>query len=43
MLDVQHFDYQQINQSLEKLRHMNADLKARLLDACAALAAADAS
>ena len=43
MLDVQHFDYQQINQSLEKLRHMNADLKARLLDACAAVAAADAS
>jgi Zn-dependent protease with chaperone function/uncharacterized tellurite resistance protein B-like protein len=41
MMDVQYFDHQVLNKSLEKLRHLNADLKALLLDACAAVAAAD--
>lgn len=41
MMDIQSFDYQALNQSLEKLRHLNADLKAKFLDACAAVAAAD--
>ena len=41
MMDVQYFDHQVLNQSLEKLRHMNADLKAKFLDACAAIVSAD--
>lgn len=41
MMDVQYFDYQALNQSLEKLRHLSADLKARFLDTCAEVAAAD--
>jgi len=41
MMDVQYFDHQVLNQSLERLRHLSADLKAKFLDACAAIAAAD--
>jgi Zn-dependent protease with chaperone function len=40
-LSIQYFDYQALNQALDKLRHLNAALKAQLLDACGAAVAAD--
>jgi uncharacterized tellurite resistance protein B-like protein len=40
-LAIEYFDYQALNQALDKLRHLNAELKAQLLDACGAAVAAD--
>lgn len=41
MAQLQHFDYQGLNQSLEYLRELNTDLKQRFIDACAAVVFAD--
>ena len=41
MVQLEYFDHQALNQALERLRELNADLKQRFIDACSGVANAD--
>ena len=41
MVQLEYFDHQALNQGLERLRELNADLKQRFIDACSGVANAD--
>jgi hypothetical protein len=41
MVQLEYFDHQALNQALERLRELNADLKQRFIDSCSGVANAD--
>ena len=41
MVQLEYFDHQALNQALERLRELNADLKQRFIDACSGVVNAD--